>query len=477
MDADMSEPKVEQQQEQEQQQQQSVVEEVPVGEVAAEEVAVEEHQQPLEEQPLEDQHWRSTSSHWKSSLSKSTSSWTTIHQQQDAEQHQYEQQYDASYDQQYEAAEDAPQEAYDETQAQPEYEQDQAYDDQVVVDAAAVATAAAAAAAQAEEQQYAPDDQQQQYAQDDQQQYDQQHEQQYEQQYETHEQMDDQTLAAHPARELQAAESQPISAEVSQAMDRYDDAPWPQPRPVATPHTTTHVYHQKPLTPKFNRARNWTRDETKILLNELERIVAENPEDRREVMLRAHPTFEQTANVLREHGFVRDGQGCMIRWRNLLRDPSVLQGYPYANEIESIYRFPPENISSYHMHGESGSPGPDGSQTGHARTWTQANGSAYETPARKRQREMHQLADQIERMEQKLDQATEVISQQSEIIRSLEERVVRAEEALKQSETTLETINTTIGEKDAKRDELEKQLMVTVQALSQVIATKKAEQQ
>ncbi|KAJ1938027.1 hypothetical protein FBU59_004571 [Linderina macrospora] len=250
------------------------------------------------------------------------------------------------------------------------------------------------------------------------------------------------------------------------------------------------MYSQKPLTPKFNRARNWTRDETKILLAELERIVAENPEDRREVMLRAHPTFEQTASVLREHGFVRDGQGCMIRWRNLLRvykqqraasdsqDPSVLQNYPYANEIESIYRFPPEGISSsYHIHGDSGSPGPDGSQSGHSRTWTQANGSAYETPARKRQREMHQLSDQIERMDQKLDQANDVISQLSDVIRSLEDRVARSEEALKQSEATLESINTTIGEKDAKRDELEKQLMVTVQALSQVIAAKKAEQQ
>ncbi|KAJ2833557.1 hypothetical protein GGI24_000813, partial [Coemansia furcata] len=92
-----------------------------------------------------------------------------------------------------------------------------------------------------------------------------------------------------------------------------------------------------------------------------------------------------------------------------------------------------------------------------------------------RSREINLVTEHIDGVDQKLEQTMEYLSQQNEILRSLEERLTRTEEALKASEVALDILNTTIGEKDARRDELEKQLMVTVQALSQVIATKKAE--
>ncbi|KAJ2813886.1 hypothetical protein H4S07_000340 [Coemansia furcata] len=411
----------------------------------------------------------------------------------------YDQHYDESYAHQYEEGAEIP-EGYDAQDA----EYDQAADGvsfEVAVDAAAAVASAAAAHVDhdaeyaeevddegqpqeyAEQQEYAAHDG---YMDDAQQQYAEQGE-------------DDQTLAAHPAttRDLESmvvdAENA-VSQEVNQAMTRYDYAPdglqtLAATSSAVTPHDTPSRYalHQKPMMPKFNRARNWSTEETKILLVELERIASGHPDDRRETVLRSHSTFEEIAEILREKGYSnRDGQGCMIRWRNLLRvykqiraqsnDGNPPTGHPnmqYAAAIENIYRFPPDSL--HYMHSE-GSPGLEGSPAGAglSRTWSAANGS-YETPARKRSREINLVTEHIDGVDQKLEQTMEYLSQQNEILRSLEERLTRTEEALKASEVALDILNTTIGEKDARRDELEKQLMVTVQALSQVIATKKAE--
>ncbi|KAJ2804374.1 hypothetical protein H4R20_002533 [Coemansia guatemalensis] len=340
---------------------------------------------------------------------------------------------------------------------------------------------------------------------------------------------DGQTLASHPvisnemdtsgAMVVDESEHNPnVISEVSEAMDRYDYHQDPDPlqtlaatSSAVTPHggmdtpsksnahrrqhhsalsSPTQMYaNQKPMMPKFNRARNWTAEETRILLDELERIVSNNPDERRENLLRSHATFEEIAEVLRSKDYTnRDGQGCMIRWRNLLRvykqvraaladgnPPPTPQNLQYASAIESIYRFPPDGMQ-YQMHNED-SPGMEPSPMTGSRTWSQANGSSYETPARKRARELSMISDHIEQMDQKLEQTLEYMSQQNELLRSLEERLSRTEDALKQSEATVAELNTTIGEKDARREELQNQLMVTVQALSQVIATKKEEQQ
>ncbi|KAJ2002054.1 hypothetical protein H4R26_003809 [Coemansia thaxteri] len=299
-----------------------------------------------------------------------------------------------------------------------------------------------------------------------------------------------------------------ISSEVAQAVGRYDYAPdglqtlaatssaitphgTPSSRPpnaagatLSAPHS---AYSQKPMMPKFNRSRNWSTEETKILLVELDRISADHPEERRETVLRSHATFEEIAQILRDRGYTnRDGQGCMIRWRNLLRvykqiraataegnPPSNHPNMQYAPSIESIYRFPPDSLTFMH---HEGSPIAEGSPSGgQTRTWAAVNG--YETPARKRAREMNMVTEHIDSIDQKIDQTMEYLSQQNEILRSLEERLSRTEDALKSSEAALEILNSTVGEKDTKREELQKQLMVTVQALSQVIAVKKAEQQ
>ncbi|KAJ2892798.1 hypothetical protein GGI21_002371 [Coemansia aciculifera] len=441
-----------------------------------------------------------------------------------ADQQHYDQHYDESYAQQYEEggvgeeqAEGVGEALYEGQEAEYEQGADGVSFDVAVDAAAAVASAAAAAAhvgqeyegeeGEGEPQEYA---EQQEYAgHDGYMDESQHHHQQYAEQVE-----DDQTLAAHPAstRDLESmvvdAEGGVISSEVSQAMNRYDYAPdglqtLAATSSAITPHDTPTRYnmHGKPMMPKFNRARNWSTEETKILLAELERIAASHPDDRRETVLRSHSTFEEIAEILRDKGYSnRDGQGCMIRWRNLLRvykqlraqsnDGHPPSGHPnmqYAGSIENIYRFPPDSM--HYMHSE-GSPGMEGSPvTGMARSWSAANGSgglgggggigsaSYETPARKRTREITMVTEHIDSVDQKLEQTMEYLSQQNDILRSLEERLTRTEEALKASETALEILNVTIGEKDAKREELQNQLMVTVQALSQVIAVKKAEDQ
>ncbi|KAJ2783213.1 hypothetical protein H4R18_001814 [Coemansia javaensis] len=451
--------------------------------------------------------------------------------EQDAAQH-YDEHYDPNYPQQYEEGADV-----DMYEGQPsgevEYEQEPGnVEYNTAMDAAAVASAVVAVAGDGTGQEYDEDHNQGDGAQEyGEQQEGYTHEQgahQYgEQDMDAHQGEivgDDQTLASHPAtsREMEVAESMvvdsehggphAISSEVSQALHRFDYSSNPDglhtlaaTSSAVTPHgaadTPTRqrvgdhglaspgMYHgQKPMMPKFNRARNWSTEETKILLSELERIVTNNSEDRRENLLRTHSTFEEIAESLREKGYSnRDGQGCMIRWRNLLRvykqhRASMADGNPppnhpnmqYANAIEAIYRFPPDGMQ-FQMHGD-GSPGVDGTPMSSSRTWTQANGS-YETPARKRAREISMISDSIEAMDHKLEQALEYLTQHSDRMTALEDRLVRAEEALKQSEATVAELNATIGEKDAKREELQNQLMVTVQALSQVIAVKKGEEE
>ncbi|KAJ2454910.1 hypothetical protein EV183_001171 [Coemansia sp. RSA 2336] len=423
---------------------------------------------------------------------------------EDIENEQYEQQYEQEeYQQQYEG----DVQMYEEQNA--EYAQDGSlsYAADVAADAAeAVASVIAASDAQGEY--------------DGQQEYEHGHAQaggeQYEQEYVDEnghpygeQEVDEQTLAAHPAtsREMQAsmvdADSQHMGSEVSQAMNRYDFSSNPDGlQTLAATSSTQHSMHtptkahmhtvrspsysdQKQMMPKFNRARNWSVEETKILLAELERIVTSNPDERRENVLRSHSTFEEIADVLRDKGYAnRDGQGCMIRWRNLLRvykqtraniaegkSPGHHPNLQYAPAIESIYRFPPDGM---HFSVSEASPGIE-STPGNARTWSQANG--YETPARKRAREISAISEHLEHVDAKIDQSIEYLSQHSDLLRLLEERLARAEDALKQSEATIADLHNIISEKDAKREELQNQLMVTVQALSQVIATKKGEDQ
>ncbi|KAJ2787468.1 hypothetical protein GGI15_000713 [Coemansia interrupta] len=441
------------------------------------------------------------------------------------EEGQYEGQYEATADAQYQGATDSDYPTTAEGEYQPtdaEYQpaegeyQDpatEAYENAAEMASAAAAVAAAAAASAAGEE-YAD----QQVA-DDGQHYD--AEQQEEYQYSEQELSaqgelgDGQTLATHDAAsremDVDGSEVHDHAHDVSQSMMSYDYSSNPDGLQtlaatssavgLETPSRSHHYQmgtpmhsSQKPIMPKFNRSRNWSVEETKLLLNELDRIVNSNSEERHENILRSHATFEEIAECLRSKGYSnREGQGCMIRWRNLLRvykqqrasmaegnPPSNHQNMQYASAIENIYRFPPDSLP-YGLHTE-GSPmadtSPDGSAptSAHTRTWSQANGSTvFATPARKKAREMTQISEHIDQIDHKLDQTIEYINQQSEAMRLLEERLAMTEQTLEKSREVLETLNSNFMDKDAKRDDLEKQLMATVQALSQVISAKKSE--
>ncbi|KAJ1719949.1 hypothetical protein LPJ53_005366 [Coemansia erecta] len=443
------------------------------------------------------------------------------------EEGQYEGQYEATADGQYQGATDADYPTTAEGEypgatdadyqaAEGEYQDPgtEAYDTAAEMASAAAAVAAAAAASAAGEE-YAD----QQVA-DDGQHYDaeQQEEYQYsEQELSAHqgELGDGQTLATHEAAsremDVDGSEVHDHAHDVSQSMMGYDYASNPDGLQtlaatssavgLETPSRSHHYQlgtpmhsSQKPIMPKFNRSRNWSTEETKFLLSELDRIVNSNPEERHENVLRSHATFEEIAENLRNKGYSnREGQGCMIRWRNLLRvykqqraamaegnPPSNHQNMQYASAIENIYRFPPDSLP-YGLHAE-GSPITETSPAGsaptsaHTRTWSQANGSTvFATPARKKAREMTAISEHIDQIDHKLDQTIEYINQQSEAMRLLEERLAMTEQTLEKSREVLETLNNNFMDKDAKRDDLEKQLMATVQALSQVISAKKSE--
>ncbi|KAJ1842222.1 hypothetical protein LPJ73_005868, partial [Coemansia sp. RSA 2703] len=434
----------------------------------------------------------------------------------------YEGQYEATAEGQYQGATDSdyPTTAEGEYQtatdadyqaaAEGEYQDPNAEVYETAEMASAAAAVAAAAAASAVGEEYA----EQQVA-DDGQHYDaeQQEEYQYtEQELSAHQGDlgDGQTLAAHSATsremDVDGNEVHDHGHDVSQSMMNYDYSSNPDGLQtlaatssavgLETPSRSHHYQlssqmhsSQKPIMPKFNRSRNWSTEETKFLLSELDRIVNSNPDERHENVLRSHATFEEIAENLRNKGYSnREGQGCMIRWRNLLRvykqqrasmaegnPPSNHQNMQYASAIENIYRFPPDSMP-YGLHAEDSPMAEtphDGSapSSANTRTWSQANGSSvFATPARKKARDMSTISDHIEQIGQKLDQAMDYINQQSESMRLLEERMAISEQTLEKSREVLEALNTNYMEKDAKRDDLEKQLMATVQALSQIIS-------
>ncbi|KAJ1674077.1 hypothetical protein EV182_004009, partial [Spiromyces aspiralis] len=211
------------------------------------------------------------------------------------------------------------------------------------------------------------------------------------------------------------------------------------------------VLDVKTLTPKFNRGRNWSREETRLLLDVLLREVNMHPEDRRDLILRRPETFEHASEVLRENNFMRDQQACLVRWRNLLRiykqqraatnegNGDVQSTFPFATEIEQIYQFSPDSLLP--TPGRAGSVGNSAlgtpTATGQARTWSQANGltiASYSTPSRKRPREAPTSMGQrsIERLEQKLDQQSELIKSQEQKIEQLEAMVTKQTEILRQ---------------------------------------------
>ncbi|PVU84970.1 hypothetical protein BB559_007279 [Furculomyces boomerangus] len=118
----------------------------------------------------------------------------------------------------------------------------------------------------------------------------------------------------------------------------------------------TELSKQSILAPKFNRSKNWGKEETSTLLKILVDLTKDLPFVRREIVLRSNPIFDQVALRLKEKGYDRNTQACLIRWRNLIRiyktqqrismeGNSDIKELQYANEIRQIYANNDPNLS------------------------------------------------------------------------------------------------------------------------------------
>ncbi|PVU89842.1 hypothetical protein BB559_004901 [Furculomyces boomerangus] len=107
--------------------------------------------------------------------------------------------------------------------------------------------------------------------------------------------------------------------------------------------------NSKMLTPKFRRSRNWSREETLLLLKEISETIKNLNPQKREMTLRSNLTFETIAKKLTENGYERNAQACLVRWRNVLRiykthRKSIIESggdfskHPFAYEIEKMYK-------------------------------------------------------------------------------------------------------------------------------------------
>ncbi|PVV04309.1 hypothetical protein BB560_001194 [Smittium megazygosporum] len=114
----------------------------------------------------------------------------------------------------------------------------------------------------------------------------------------------------------------------------------------------------KQLTPKFRRSRNWGREETTVLLRELFNIVKSMDPQKRDLALRSSSSFEIAASRLKESGYDRNSQACLVRWRNVLRiyktqrreildSGGDIYENPFAMEIETIFRNSTEQLAEY----------------------------------------------------------------------------------------------------------------------------------
>ncbi|PVU87413.1 hypothetical protein BB561_006347 [Smittium simulii] len=106
--------------------------------------------------------------------------------------------------------------------------------------------------------------------------------------------------------------------------------------------------HDRLLSPKFNRSKNWCKEETFILLNGLIELTKDLEPQKREVMLRSNMVFDQISEKLLAKGYDRNTQACLVRWRNIIRiyktqrrivmeHGGEMKDHHYASEIEQIY--------------------------------------------------------------------------------------------------------------------------------------------
>ncbi|OMJ24300.1 hypothetical protein AYI70_g1676 [Smittium culicis] len=125
------------------------------------------------------------------------------------------------------------------------------------------------------------------------------------------------------------------------------------------------------LSPKFNRSKNWSKEETALMLSGLVELTKNLPPKKRELMLRNNVIFDQIAADLQSKGYDRNNQACLVRWRNILRiyktqrriameNGTEIKDNQYSAEIEQIYSNSPEELCfDYNEHTSVNSPQDD----------------------------------------------------------------------------------------------------------------------
>ncbi|OLY80630.1 hypothetical protein AYI68_g5272 [Smittium mucronatum] len=116
-----------------------------------------------------------------------------------------------------------------------------------------------------------------------------------------------------------------------------------------------HMNQERLLSPKFNRSKNWSKEETALMLSGLVELTKNLPPQKRELMLRNNVIFDQIASNLQSKGYDRNSQACLVRWRNILRiyktqrriaieTGEEIKDNQYSTEIEQIYSNSPEDL-------------------------------------------------------------------------------------------------------------------------------------
>ncbi|PVV02186.1 hypothetical protein BB560_003369 [Smittium megazygosporum] len=132
-----------------------------------------------------------------------------------------------------------------------------------------------------------------------------------------------------------------------------------QERPLFTSIYGTSRLHQlskdRVLSPKFNRGKNWSKEETVLMLEGIIELTKDLEPEKRDIMLRSEVIFDQISEKLAQKGYDRNSNACLNRWRNLSRlykcelrlvmsKGGTVRSHFHPKEFEQILGINPETM-------------------------------------------------------------------------------------------------------------------------------------